>query len=83
MSLGSSAAWEGVEPREGAVLGWRDLGRRPGARTPRAGAAWRARAWALWPARRRGAGRFQRDGFDLGHFDQVFLPKLELQCIEV
>jgi hypothetical protein len=32
--------------------------------------------------RRRGAGRFQHDRFDLGHFDQVFLPKLELKCIE-
>jgi hypothetical protein len=26
--------------------------------------------------------RFQRDRFDLGHFDQVFLPKLEPKCIE-
>jgi hypothetical protein len=26
--------------------------------------------------RRRGAGRFQRDYFNLGHFDQVFLPIL-------
>jgi hypothetical protein len=39
-------------------------------------------ARAHWLARRQGAGRFQRDGFDLGHFDQVFLPKLELQCLE-
>jgi hypothetical protein len=41
-----------------------------------------ARAGAHWLAQRRDAGRFQRDGFDLGHFDQVFLPKLELQCLE-
>jgi hypothetical protein len=39
------------------------------------GAAWRARA--LWSARLRGASRFQHDSFDLGHFDQVFLPKLQ------
>jgi hypothetical protein len=30
MRLGASAAWEGVEPRDGTILGWRDLGRRPG-----------------------------------------------------
>jgi hypothetical protein len=28
MRLGAGAAWEGVEPQEGAILGWRDLGRR-------------------------------------------------------
>jgi hypothetical protein len=57
------------------------LGRRGRAWTPRTGVAWRARG-AHWLAQRRGASRFQRDGFDLGHFDQVFLPKLELQCLE-
>jgi hypothetical protein len=41
--LGASAAWEGMEPRDGVVLGWRDLERRPEARTPRVGAAWHAR----------------------------------------
>jgi hypothetical protein len=30
MRLGAGAAWEGVEPREGAVSGWRGLERRPG-----------------------------------------------------
>jgi hypothetical protein len=26
--------------------------------------------------------RFLRECFDLGYFDQVFLPKLELKCIQ-
>jgi hypothetical protein len=30
MCLGAGAAWEDVEPREGAVSKWRGLGRRPG-----------------------------------------------------
>jgi hypothetical protein len=83
--------WHGRTARVGATRGVRGpLGASGRRRVPWEGAEGLgrrgrarpgARAGAL-AARRRGAGRFQRDGFDLGHFDQVFLPKLELQCIE-
>jgi hypothetical protein len=40
-------------------------------------------AGGLRPGRRDVAARrrFQRERFDLGYFDQVFLPKFELKCI--
>jgi hypothetical protein len=64
-----AASWEGARPRSA---------RDPDAEDGRG----LARTGALWPARCHRAGRFQHDSFDLGYFDQVFLPKLELQFIE-
>jgi hypothetical protein len=71
--------------RHGAS-GWRGLGMARPRETARGsdteGGRGLARARALWSARRRGAGMFQRERFDVGHFDRVFLPKLELKCFE-
>jgi hypothetical protein len=66
--LGRVLPGEGARvPREGAPAG-------PGCR----GAAHPA----LWWARHRCAASCQRECFDLGDFDRVFLPKLELKCIK-
>jgi hypothetical protein len=51
MRLGAGAAWEGVEPREGVVSGWRGLRRRPGGSDVE---GWRGAGRAGGTARRAG-----------------------------